>query len=180
MLKICVFGAASDQIPPIYLTAGEALGEQIGKRGHTLVFGGGAHGLMGAVARGVYRSGGQIIGIAPRFFDAPGVFFEHCTEFVYTQTMRQRKHKMESGSDAFIVMPGGNGTFEEFLEVFTLKKLNRLDKPIAVYDINHYYDDLNRLISRAIEEQFMLPSDRDLFFSCSDPEQILEQIEPVI
>ena len=90
-MNICVYGASSNNIDKSYITAMENLGVEMAKRGHTLVFGGGANGLMGAVARGMTKGGGKIVGISPKFFDVDGVLYDKCTEFIYTETMRERK-----------------------------------------------------------------------------------------
>lgn len=124
-MNICIYGASSAELKKIYYEKTEELGQLMGKRGHGLVFGGGKEGLMGAAARGVDREKGYILGIAPRFFDQPGVLYEHCTEFIFTENMRERKHLLESRSDATIVVPGGIGTYEEFFEILTLKSLGR-------------------------------------------------------
>ena len=113
-MKFCVYGASSDAIDSSYIEAGEKLGEGLALRGHGVVFGGGAAGMMGAVARGVYSGGGELIGVAPTFFNVDGVLYEHCTDFVYTETMCERKQIMEEYSDGFIVTPGGIGTYDEF------------------------------------------------------------------
>ena len=133
-MNICVYGASSDAIDPRFLAAGEALGREMARRGHGLIFGGGGHGLMGAVARGMTQGGGSITGIAPRFFNVDGVLYDGCTEFLYTETMRERKALMESKADAFVMTPGGIGTYEEFFEILTLRQLGQhhrrqLDKP---------------------------------------------------
>ena len=130
-MVICVYGASSDTIHPDFLKAGEALGAAMARRGHSLVFGGGGHGLMGAVARGVASGGGSITGVAPRFFNVDGVLFDGCTEFVYTDTMRERKAIMEERADAFLMTPGGIGTFEEFFEILTLRQLGGTTSPSA-------------------------------------------------
>ena len=119
-MKLCIYGAASNEIHEEYIKALEEMGETFGKRGHSLVFGGGASGLMGAAARGFHRGGGQIFGVAPSFFNVDGVLFPHCTELFYTETMGERKAKMEDLADAFLIAPGGIGTFEEFFEALTL------------------------------------------------------------
>ena len=80
------------------------------------------------------------LGIAPRFFDKPGVLYENCSEFIFTDTMRERKQLLEERSEATIVAPGGIGTYEEFFEILTLKSLGRIDRPIVIYNINGYYD----------------------------------------
>ena len=134
-MKICVFGAASNEIDKSYIEAVEKLGEEMAKRGHTLVFGGGGNGLMGAVARGVNRKGGRIIGIIPGFFrdETVEAIYDKCDDLIYTNTMAERITAMTNMSDAFITVPGGVGTFEEFFEVFTLKQLTRHSKPIAIF-----------------------------------------------
>ena len=110
-LNICVYGASSALLKNIYYEKTEELGRAMGKRGHGLVFGGGATGMMGAAARGVAAENGYILGIAPRFFDQPGVLYEKCTEFIFTENMRERKKLLEEKSDATIVAPGGNWYF---------------------------------------------------------------------
>ena len=97
-MQICVYGAASDAIDKKYKTAAYELGNWIGKNGHTLVFGAGNTGIMGEAARGAHDAGGKIIGIAPCFFDKPGVLFPLCTEMHFTETMRERKDLLEKSS----------------------------------------------------------------------------------
>ena len=136
-MRICIYGAASPTIDAEYTEKVELLGEKLAKRGHSLVFGGGANGLMGAAARGIKKQGGHIIGVIPKFFGEESVeaIFEECDELITPDTMRERKQIMEDNSDAFIVVPGGIGTFEEFFEILTLKQLCRHNKPIAIYNM---------------------------------------------
>ena len=94
-MNICVYGASSAKLKDIYYEKTQELGRAMAKRGHGLVFGGGATGMMGAAARGVTQEQGYILGIAPRFFDQPGVLYENCTEFIFTETMRERKQLLE-------------------------------------------------------------------------------------
>ena len=114
-MKICVFGASSRDLEQGYFDEAFALGAELARRGHTIVFGGGASGLMGATARGAKSQGGRLIGIAPKFFDEPGILDKDCDEMIFTETMSERKKAMEDMSEAFITLPGGIGTFEEFL-----------------------------------------------------------------
>lgn len=109
-MNICIYGASGDRLDAAYFEAARAFGRSLGQRGHGLIFGGGAHGLMGACAEGAAETGAEIIGIAPRFFDEPGVLFSGCTRFVWTESMRERKAAMEDAADAFVVLPGGIGT----------------------------------------------------------------------
>ena len=154
-MNLCVYGASSDKIDKVYIKTVEKMGLEMAKRGHGLVFGGGAEGLMGAAARGMSAGGGKIIGVAPSFFEVDGVLYDRCTEFIYTETMRERKQTMEDKSDAFIMTPGGIGTFEEFFEILTLKQLCRHQKAIAVLNINGYFDDIAQLMDTAEKGGFL-------------------------
>ena len=176
-MNLCLYGASSDQIAPAYLQAVEALGEKLARRGHGLVFGGGAQGLMGAAARGVSSRSGYILGVAPSFFNVDGVLYPHCTEFIYTETMRQRKQIMEDRADGFIMVPGGIGTYEEFFEMLTLKQLGRHSKPIAVLNLDGYYDLLQQMLEQTIEQGFMKPACRDLYGVFSDADALLDYLE---
>lgn len=176
-MNVCVYGASSTTIDKTYIEAGEKLGEEMAKRNMGLVFGGGSNGLMGAVARGEYRFNGKIIGIAPEFFNVDGVLFQHCTEFIYPENMRVRKSKMEELSDAFIITPGGIGTFDEFFEILTLKQLNRHQKPIAILNTNGYYDSLQKFIQNGIDNHFMNEDCKKLFYISASPTDLLDYIE---
>ena len=178
-MDICVFGAASSEIDGSYIEAVERLGEMIAKRGHSLVFGAGGNGLMGAAARGVKRVGGKIYGVIPSFFKEENVeeIYGECDELIYTETMAQRKSKMEDLAEAFIIVPGGIGTFEEFFEVLTLKQLSRHTKPIAVYDINGYYKNLEAFLEDAYNERFIRENCKSLYCYSDNPEEVLDYIE---
>ena len=176
-MNICVYGAASNDIGERFLSPGETLGRKLAERGHSLIFGGGNTGMMGAAARGMHENGGRIIGVAPSFFNVDGVLYPHCDEIIYTETMRQRKQKMEDMSDGFIVTPGGVGTFEEFFEILTLKQLRRLSKPIAILNLNNYYDPMLSMLRHAAETNFMSENNFRLFFVTDEIEQALDYIE---
>lgn len=154
-MKLCLYGASSNLIDKKYIEATEKLGEEMAKRGHTLVFGGGANGLMGAAARGATKAGGEIVGISPKFFDVDGVLYDECTEFIYTETMQERKHLLVTKSDGFIVMPGGPGTFDELFETLSLRQLGIHNKPIAVFNIDGYFDPLSQMLKNAYDGKFM-------------------------
>ena len=154
-MKLCLYGASSNLINKKYIEATEKLGEELAKRGHTLVFGGGANGLMGAAARGATKAGGEILGISPKFFDVDGVLYDKCTEFIYTETMQERKHLLVTKSDGFIVMPGGPGTFDELFETLSLRQLGIHNKPIAVFNIDGYFDPLGQMLKNAYDGNFM-------------------------
>lgn len=178
-MKICVFGAASPKIDEEYIRRVEALGEEMVKRGHSLVFGGGGNGLMGAAARGVQSQGGYIVGVIPSFFENENIeaVFEYCDEVVETATMRERKQIMEDRSDAFIIVPGGIGTFEEFFEIMTLRQLCRHNKPIALYNINGYYNELNAMMQAAVKKGFVRSAVDALYKTTDNIDELFEFLE---
>ena len=175
-MNICIYGASSRKLAKEYYDAAEALGALMARQGHTLVFGGGQEGIMGAVARGAHAHGGKIIGIAPRFFDRPGILFEECTEFIYTDTMRERKALMEEHSEAFMVLPGGIGTYEEFFEMLTLKQLGRHNKPMVMLNTRGYYDPMAAMLQNTVDEGFMSADCLELYGVCNSPEEALDYI----
>lgn len=146
-------------------------------RGHALVFGGGSGGMMGGCARGVCEAKGTIIGVVPKFFDVDGILFDNCDELIRPDTMRERKQIMEDRSEAFIMTPGGIGTFEEFFEILTLKQLGRHNKPIVVLNINDYYKNILDMIDRAVKEEFMTEHSKTLFYVSEDIDDALDYIE---
>lgn len=176
-MKICIYGASSNAIDKSFLDAGENLGKTIAQNNHSVVFGGGAAGLMGAVARGAHSANGEIIGICPSFFNVDGALFTDCTEMIYTETMRERKQLLEEMSDAFIITPGGIGTFDEFFEIYTLRQLGVHQKPIAIYNTNGYYDSLIDMLNNAIDKSFMPNTNMDLLFISDSADEIMGHIE---
>ena len=134
---------------------------------------------MGAAARGVRAEGGYIFGVIPKFFDEENVeaICDFCDELVMPDTMRERKQIMEDNADAFIVVPGGIGTFEEFFEILTLKQLCRHNKPIAVYNLKGYYDDLNHVMELSIKKNFIRENCKELYFTTDDLNEMFEYIE---
>lgn len=176
-MNICLYGASSNSIAKSYINPTEELGAKIAEGGHTLIYGGGAAGLMGAAARGAYSRGGKIIGIVPSFLNVDGILFDKCDEMIFTETMRERKQLMEESSDAFIMTPGGVGTFDEFFEILTLKQLGRHSKPIAVFNINGYFDSLIEQLKNAVHKQFMNPESFELCMFTDNADKLINYIE---
>lgn len=176
-MNICVYGASSNTIDHSYIEKTEYLGRQLAKRGHTLVYGAGANGLMGAVARGVHSENGSIIGVTPSFFNVDGILFEDVTELITTETMRERKQIMEDRADAFIVTPGGIGTLEEFFEILTLKQLGRHGKAIVIYNQNGFYDHLLAMMKATADKGFMTPVTNEIYTVMDNADAILDYIE---
>lgn len=178
-MRLCVYGAASPTIDQDYIDKVEILGKMMVERGHSLVFGGGRNGLMGAVARGVRSGGGYILGVIPKFFgdDTIEVIYDVCDKLIKPDTMRERKQIMEDNAEAFIITPGGVGTFEEFFEILTLKQLCRHNKPIVIYNINGYYNDLESVMKNAISKNFIKETCLDLYKITDDLDELFAYLE---
>lgn len=176
-MNITLYGAASDHIDHVYIERVEELGRAIARRGHTMVFGAGATGLMGAAARGMRAEGGRIIGVTPRFIRAMEPVFEYCTETISTKTMAERKTIMEDKADAFVIVPGGIGTFDEFFQILTLKALGRHNKPIVLYNINGFWDNVISVIGTDLIKGFISPEVARGFSICETPESVFHTIE---
>ena len=178
-MNIAVYGAASSLIDDSYKKAGIELGREMAKRGHGLVFGGGNNGMMGASAEGVYENKGYILGVVPSFFKEANseISFKECSEFIYTETMRERKQQMEEHCDAFIITPGGIGTLDEFFEILTLKQLGRHNKAIVLFNINGFYDELDTMMTKSIQEKFITDDCKELYKVYTDVNEILDYIE---
>lgn len=179
-MDICIFGASGRELDPSYYAAAEELGALIGARGDSIVFGGGAEGLMGACARGVTASGGGVIGIAPRFFDEPGILYDKCSELVFTDTMRERKQLMQDRSGACIVLPGGIGTLEEFFEMLTLKQLGQDSRAIVLLNTNGFYAPMLELLGHLAQERFMSSACLGLYSVASTPSEALAQLDSYV
>ncbi len=178
-MKCCVFGAASPLIDPMYIEATEALCQRLAQAGHSLVFGAGANGLMGAAARGFKKENAPIIGVIPRFFREENIeeIYDGCTDIIYTDTMQQRKFTMEEQADCFIITPGGIGTFEEFFEVLTLKQLGRHTKPIIIYNINNYYEHLEQMMEQSMADKFINENCHSLYEITDDPDRLIAYLD---
>lgn len=176
-MNICIYGSASNDIEKKYIEQTETLSKALAKRGHSLVFGGGAQGLMGAAARGFYSEKAHITGVVPNFFNVDGILFEHCDEMIRTETMRQRKQIMDDRADAFITTPGGIGTYEEFFEIITLKQLGQSQKPLVLFNIDGYFEPLRAMLENCVKGNFMPQTTIDLCFFCDSVDDIINYIE---
>lgn len=178
-MNICVFGAASNKISKVYLDETEQLGYEIGRRGHNLVYGAGGCGVMGATARGVIKGGGKVIGVIPEFFRDENIeeIFYGCTDLIFTKTMHERKKTMEDLSDAFIIAPGGIGTMEEFFEVLTHKQLARHKKPIAIFNIEGFFNLLERFMFNCMNKRFIKSNCDLLYLTFTDLDEMFDYVE---
>lgn len=176
----CVYGGASEKISDLHKKEIEKLGAIIHESGFSLVYGAGATGCMGAVARGVRDSGGYVMGISPDFIGEFEEIFD-CDNTVIVDTMSERKTIMEKHADIFIVAPGGVGTMDEFFQVLTLKYLKRLTAPIVVLNLNGFYNSLLKLIDDLIEQGAVIKEIHNLFdVVCAvDDESLLKMLSDI-
>ncbi|QDR81862.1 TIGR00730 family Rossman fold protein [Sporomusa termitida] len=174
---ICVYSSSSWAIDPVYFDAATALGREIAAKGHLFLFGGGLTGLMGACARSVHQHHGHVIGIIPAALNVKGIVYDRCDELVVTKGLRERKAAMDERSDAFIALPGGYGTLEEILEIITLKQLQYHNKPVAILNINHFYDNLLEQFETIIAQQFAKTECQELYFVTGDISSALDYID---
>ncbi|MBN2583262.1 MAG: TIGR00730 family Rossman fold protein [Planctomycetes bacterium] len=177
-LSICVYSSSSDHLDPVYYETARELARQMASRGHTLVYGGGNNGLMGAMATEMQRTGGgRIVGVIPVALRDAGYGLETVDEQIVTDGMRDRKAVMEERADAFIALPGGFGTFEELLEVVTLKQLRYHAKPIVIFDVASYYDPLLEQFERMFERRFAKRKFAQLYHVSRKAAEALDYLE---
>ena len=176
-MKISLYGAASKDILDIYKIEGKKLGSEISKRGHILVFGGGGHGMMGAVANECLKNKTEVIGVIPEIFKEENLTF---TKAIYTNTMRERKKVLREEADSFIVTPGGIGTLDEFFEVLELRKQDIHLKPIAIFNINNYFTDIINFIEKNVSAGFIPESLLKKFKVTTTAEETLDYLESKI
>ena len=175
-MRICVYCASSEHCARSYHDAASALGRAIAEAGCTLVYGGGAVGLMGSLANGALAAGGNVVGIIPRFMTE--VEWQHpgLANLEVVEDMRERKHRLLTGSDAVVALPGGCGTLEELFEAMTLKRLALYLKPIVLLDTNGFYAPLERFLEQTIEQRFMNPQHRALWTRVDRVDEVLPTI----
>jgi hypothetical protein len=154
-MRICVYCASSAQCDPEYHRSAFRLGELLAEAGCTTVYGGGGMGSMGALADGALSKQGHVVGIIPRFMTE--VEWQHpgLATLDIVEDMRERKHRLLTGSDAVVALPGGCGTLEEVFEAITLKRLGLYLKPIVFVNTRGYYDGLRDFMQHTIRERMM-------------------------
>ena len=175
-MRICVYAASSPQAAPAYTDAARSLGEILAGNGCSIVYGGGSQGLLGALADGALARGGEVIGVLPKFmadleWGHPGL-----THLDLVEDMRERKHKLLTGSDAVIALPGGCGTLEELFEAITLKRLGLYFNPILLLDTNGFYQPLQAFLQQVIEQKFLNPEHAQMWSLVPEPAQALPAI----
>ena len=157
MKKICVFCGSNTGKNPVYMDFAVKLGEYLAQNSVSLVYGGGSYGLMGAISTAMMQNGGHVTGIIPELINEH-VGHNNISELIVVKTMHERKSLMYNLSDAFICLPGGIGSLEEFLEVFTWLQLGYHSKPVLIFNINGFYDNILKQLSTMVGEGFLRES----------------------
>ncbi|NHC34554.1 LOG family protein [Scytonema millei] len=173
MESICIFCGSSTGNRSIYQEAAQAMGEAIARRGLSLVYGGGNVGLMGMVADAALAAGGEVIGVIPKFLVDKEIAHNGLTQLHVVDSMHDRKALMTELADAFIALPGGYGTLEEFCEILTWAQLGLHQKPQGLLNVEGYYNPLLQLFDRAVTEEFLKSELRSLVLESSVPEDLL-------
>lgn len=174
--SIAIFCGSSSGSNPVYTEAAKAMGRAIVERNLRLVYGAGSVGLMGTVADEVLRLGGNVLGVIPQFLVDMEVGHTGLTELVVCQTMHERKLAMAEASDGFIAMPGGIGTIEEIVEVFTWTQLGIHQKHCGLYNVSGYYDQLLGWLGHAVGERFIKESQAGLLQVGEDAGALLDGV----
>jgi uncharacterized protein (TIGR00730 family) len=176
-MKVCVYCASSPKVDRIYFQATERLAKEFVKEKVEVVYGGGAYGLMGQLADTVLANGGKIKGIMPKFMDDVEWGHKGVLDFVYTDTMHERKAKFLEEVDGLVALPGGSGTLEELLEAITLKRLGLFTKPIVILNTNGYYEPLERMLEKCVSERFMNEKHLQMWMFVSEPEEVVNALK---
>ncbi len=174
--RICVFCGSSPGSRPGYSAAAIAIAKYLAASKISIVYGGSNVGLMGVLADTAIAAGGEIIGVIPRSLVAKEVAHGRLTELRVVESMHERKALMADLSDAFVALPGGYGTFEEFCEVLTWTQLGFQQKPCGILNVEGYYDHLLKMFDHAVAEQFVKPAHRRIVISDNVPETLIGRL----
>src|SRR5271155_2038889 len=180
MLKkkwICVFCGSADGNLPEYLATARELGRGIARSGYGLLFGGATVGAMGAIADAALGAGGEVVGVIPDIIMDREIGHRELTELHVVRTMHERKALMASRADAFVALPGGYGTMDEFIEIVTWAQLRIHSKPCVLVNVGGYYDGLLAFLDKGVEQGFIKPENQGLVQVARDVSEVMEIIE---
>ena len=176
MRRICVYAGSNPGSDPVYAEAAAAFAAAMAERGIGLVYGGGKVGLMGVLADTILAKGGEAIGVMPQALIDREIGHPGLTELKVVDSMHERKAKMADLADAFVALPGGIGTLEELIEVYTWSQLGIHDKACGVLNVNGYYDHLAALLDHAVAEGFLRPQHRAVLSVASEPAELIDRL----
>ena len=176
MPNICVYCGSSSGNDPAFVAAAAELGRSITQHGYGLVYGGASIGLMGTVADSVLASAGVVTGVLPKSLADKEIAHPGLSELIITTSMHERKTRMADLSDAFIALPGGLGTFEELFEILTWAQLGFHQKPIAVLNVNGYFDKLIEFLENSAEKGFIKAAHQKMLLVSDSPEELIHKM----
>lgn len=176
MKSVTVFCGSSFGFDEVYKDQANLLGQVLAKKGIRLVYGGAKVGLMGAVADGALSEGGEVIGVLPKFLLEKELAHEGLTELILVDSMHERKLKMNDLCEGVMALPGGFGTMEELFEMLTWAQLGLHEKPVALLNINGYYDSMNVLTKTMVDNGFLKDVNRDMLLVSDNIEDLLHQM----
>lgn len=176
MKAVCVYCGSSPGRNPAFAAAAAAFGELLGREGIRLVYGGGHVGLMGVVADAALGAGAEVHGVITRALWEKEVAHTALTHLDVVETMHDRKALMSDQADAFVMLPGGFGTFDEFFEAVTWTQLGVHSKPCGVLNVDGFFDPLEAQLDAAVAERFVRPEHRGLLISARDPVTLLDRL----
>lgn len=177
MKKIGVFAGSSDWAIPHFKEEVEKLADLLVKNNYSIVYGAGKVGLMGVIARRYYEHKGVLIGVVPHYLNRSELVFEHCNELIVTRDLHERKEIMENLSDAFIVLPGGIGTMDEFLNVLASKQLRYHHKPLFLLNINNFFHFVQDMMETMSHYRFIRDEHNHLFQCVNTSEELVNELK---
>jgi uncharacterized protein (TIGR00730 family) len=176
MRRICVYAGSMPGSHAAYAAAAEALARTLAERGIGVVYGGGRVGLMGVLADAALAAGGEVIGVIPQDLYDREVGHTGLSDLRVVGSMHERKALMAELADGFVALPGGIGTLEELIEVYTWSQLGLHRKPLGVLNVSGYYDGLAAFLDHAVRQRFLRPQHRDVLIFEADPDALLERL----
>ena len=177
MKNIAVFCGSAVGNREVYISKTHQLGKLFVKNDFSLVYGSGNVGLMGVLADSMLEENGTVIGVIPQHLVDVEVNHKHITQTHVVETMSERKTLINDLSDAYLILPGGFGTLDEFFEMLTLNQLGIIKKPIGVFNIDGYYDKMFELIDHFVQERFIRPEHKNLYFISDDENDLIEKLK---
>ena len=175
-MRVCVFTGANSGARTEYTLAAQQLARELVSRGHELVYGGGRVGLMGVLADAVLSFGGKVVGVIPEALAAKEVAHQGLTDLRLVTSMHERKALMSDLADAFIALPGGLGTLDEYFEILTWAQLGLHAKPCGMLNICNYFDPLLAFLDRAVAERFLKTEHRAMIITAESPGDLLDRM----
>ena len=175
--KVTIYCSSSNSLPSKYYEETNKIGQLLAKENITIIYGGGASGLMGTLADSALKNDGKVIGVIPRFMKAVEWDHKGVNLMIETEDMAERKKILIEGTDAVIALPGGVGTFEELFEVLSAKRLGLFTKPIIIYNFEGFYNHIIEMLETCIEENFMGKQHRVIWTEVTRSEDLVGAIK---